>query len=110
MFKIEKKLRRIPINGKRPEIIVISHSNQRPLSANEIKRLAYYYQNQYELKHKKKHDRMIIRGVNTLGYTTIKSADQPIDHMWDDEEDYFSNRVNSDRRFMECFQIEILMY
>ena len=110
MFKIEKRLRRVAINGKKPVIITISHKNNSPLTANEIKQIARRQNNLYQLKHKRTNPKMIIRGINDLGFTTIKSADIPIERMYNNEEDYYRDRVKFDFNYLQFYKVEITIY
>ena len=48
--------------------------------------------------------------MSELGVWTIKSYEDNIDNMFDDEEDYFAGRVRDTGKFQSFDQIEISLY
>jgi hypothetical protein len=108
-FSISKRLRKIKINGEYPEILTIRNKIKKPLNAQDIKTLAYKHQNQFVLKNKRE-PLMIIRGINRLGFTTIKSGKQAIKYMYNDEADYYNDKVQFETKYQDFYQVEIMMY
>ena len=48
--------------------------------------------------------------MSEIGVWTIKSYEDNIDNMFDDEEDYFAGRVRDTGKFQQFDQIEISLY
>ncbi len=108
-YSITKRLRKVKINGEYPEILTIRNKIKKPLNAQDIKTLAYKHQNQFVLKNKRE-PLMIIRGINRLGFTTIKSSKQAIKYMYNDEADYYNDKVQFETNYQDFYQVEIMMY
>ena len=53
---------------------------------------------------------MIIRGINELGFRTVKADKTPINSMMDDEEDYFKDKVKDDTKLLKFYSIELIQY
>jgi hypothetical protein len=54
--------------------------------------------------------KILVRGMSEIGVWTIKSYENNIDNMFDDEEDYFAGRVRDTGKFQSFDQIEISLY
>ncbi len=63
-----------------------------------IKKYASRLIERYNIKSEQK---IYIRGLTNLGFTTIKSLHNTFDNMYDNEEEYFEDRVDDDTEFKE---------
>ena len=109
-YNITSRNRACKVNGKYPKIYTINRNDEKQLNPKEVKSLANKSSNLFEKKKHRKHSTMIIRGVNDLGYQTIKSNNVSIAHMLDDEEDYYRDKVKSDTNFQKYYTIELIVY
>ena len=47
-----------------------------------------------------------IRVLGDLGFVTLKPLDENIDNLYENEEEYFEDRVREDTKFTEFYQVQ----
>ena len=101
IFKIKKE-----VDNKKIKII-ISPKDKKRIKFNQIKKYASRLIKRYNIKNEK---HMYIRGLTNLGFTTIKSLKNTFDNMYDNEEEYFEDRVHDDTQFKEFYEVQYVLF
>jgi len=100
-IKIKKQ-----INDKEIKI-TISNKNKTPLKLKLIKKYGTKLLSRYNISSDKN---TYIRALSNLGFTTLKSLNETIDNMYDNEEEYFADRVQDDTKFVEFYEIQYVLF
>ena len=96
-------------NIQKQRINITSKTKGKPLEQKDIKNIVKLINDKY-LRDKKKEAKILVRGMSEIGVWTIKSYEDTIENMWDDEDDYFAGRVADTGKFQSFDQIEISLY
>ena len=96
-------------NIQKQRINITTKTKGKPLEQKDIKNIVKLINDKY-LRDKKKEAKILVRGMSEIGVWTIKSYEDTIENMFDDEEDYFAGRVADTGRFQRFDQIEISLY
>jgi hypothetical protein len=86
-------------NGAGLTVLQITKTKDEMLTKNDIDKI------KMELEKKTGAENVLIRGLNGIGFTTLKGYNQDYDDY--DYEDYFNNKVKDDSNFSQFFQLEI---
>jgi len=87
--------------------IKITINNKDPIKLKQIKKYASKLIDQYNIKNDKN---TYIRVLGDLGFVTLKPLDENIDNMYENEEEYFEDRVREDTKFTECYQVQYVLF
>ena len=96
-------------NIQKQRINITTKTKGKPLNQADIKNIVKLINDKY-LRDKKKEAKILVRGMSEIGVWTIKSYEDTIENMFDDEEDYFAGRVADTGKFQKFDQIEISFY
>jgi predicted transcriptional regulator len=96
-------------NVQKQRINITTKTIGKPLEQKDIKNIVKLINDKY-LRDKKKEAKILVRGMSEIGVWTIKSYEDTIENMWDDEDDYFAGRVADTGKFQQFDQIEISLY
>ena len=96
-------------NIQKQRINITTKTKGKPLNQADIKNIVKLINDKY-LRDKKKEAKILVRGMSEIGVWTIKSYEDTIENMFDDEEDYFAGRIADTGRFQRFDQIEISLY
>lgn len=94
---------------QKQRINIVSKTKGKALKQKDIKEIVKKINSKY-IRDKDVEPKILVRGMSELGVWTIKSYEDSIDEMWENEEDYFSGRVRDDGKFQQFDQIEISLY
>lgn len=81
----------------------------KPLKQKDIKEIVNQINAKY-IRDKDKTPKILVRGMSEIGVWTIKSYEDNIDTMFDDEADYLDGRTRDGGQFQHFDQIEISLY
>jgi predicted transcriptional regulator len=81
----------------------------KPLKQKDIKEIVNQINAKY-IRDKDKTPKILVRGMSEIGVWTIKSYEDTIVAMFDDEDDYFAGRITDTGKFQQFDQIEISLY
>jgi len=101
IFKIKKQ-----IDSKKIKI-TINNKDKTPIKLNQIKKYASKLIDRYNIKNDKN---IYVRALSNLGFVTLKPLDENIDDMYDNEEEYFEDRVREDTKFTEFYEIQYVLF
>ena len=73
----------------------------------QIKNYATKLINRYHIKSERD---IYVRALGNLGFTTLKSLEDTIDNMYENEEEYFEDRVREDTKFTEFYQVQYVLF
>ena len=96
-------------NIQKQRINITTKVKGKPLKQSDIKKVVKLI-NEKCIRDKDRVPKILVRGISELGVWTIKSYEDNIDNMFDDEEDYFAWRVRDTGKFQSFDQIEISLY
>ena len=96
-------------NIQKQRINITTKVKGKPLKQSDIKKVVKLINEKY-IRDKDRVPKILVRGMSELGVWTIKSYEDNIDNMFDDEEDYFAGRVRDTGKFQSFDQIEISLY
>jgi hypothetical protein len=96
-------------NIQKQRINITTKTKGKPLKQSDIKKVFKLINERY-IRDKDRVPKILVRGMSELGVWTIKSYEDNIDNMFDDEEDYFAGRVRDTGKFQSFDQIEISLY
>ena len=96
-------------NVQKQRINITTKTKGKPLEQKDIKNIVKLINDKY-LRDKKKEAKILVRGMSEIGVWTIKSYEDTIENMWDDEDDYFAGRVADTGKYQSFDQIEISLY
>ena len=96
-------------NIQKQRINITTKTKGKPLKQSDIKKVVKLINEKY-IRDKDKTPKILVRGMSEIGVWTIKSYEDNIDNMFDDEEDYFAGRVRDTGKFQSFDQIEISLY
>ena len=94
---------------QKQRINITSKTKGKTLKQKDIKEIVKKINAKY-IRDKETEPKILVRGMSTLGVWTIKSYEDKIDEMWEDDEDYFSGRITDTGKFQRFDQIEISLY
>ena len=94
---------------QKQRINITTKTKGKPLKQKDIKEIVKQINAKY-IRDKEKTPKILVRGMSEIGVWTIKSYDDTIDAMFDDEDDYFAGRITDTGRFQSFDQIEISLY
>ena len=81
----------------------------KPLKQKDIKEIVNQINAKY-IRDKDKIPKILVRGMSKIGVWTIKSYEDTIDTMFDDEADYLDGRTRDGGQFQQFNKIEISLY
>jgi hypothetical protein len=90
-------------------IINYAKQNNSKIDLDDIKSIGKHIMETIENKYNKT-CKLVINGLGILGRTTIKSYDDDINYIADNDDDYLDGRVKETTKFQEFTQIEIYYY
>jgi len=96
-------------NIQKQRINITTKTKGKPLKQKDIKTIVKMINDKYQ-RDKDKTPKILVRGMSELGVWTIKSYEDNIDDMFDDEDEYFAGRVRDAGKFQLFDQIEISLY
>jgi hypothetical protein len=90
-------------------IISYAKQNNTKIDLDDIKSIGKYIMDTIESKYNKK-CKLVINGLGVLGRTTIKSYEDDINYIANNDDEYLNGRVREKTKFQEFTQIEIYYY
>lgn len=93
------------INRVRNKFKITVKRSRGTLNLDDIKTEGHKILTQYDIKDSK----MYVRGLSTIGYSTIKSYNSNMDFE-DDAEEYLDRRVRDPRKFDNYYQAEFTVF
>ncbi len=97
------------VKSKNKRINITTKTKGKPLKQKDIKEIVKLINEKY-IPDKDRTPKILVRGLSEIGVWTIKSYEDTIDAMFDDEDDYFAGRITDTGRFQQFDQIEISLY
>ena len=91
--------------GKRIKVSITT-KNGMPLNLKLVKRYYTALLNKYNVKDENSY----IRALSTLGFMTLKSLNESIESVYEDEEDYFDGRVCDNSKFTEFIEVQCILF
>ena len=102
IIKIKKQ-----ITKKQIKITINNKDTGKPLKLKQIKNYATKLIDRYHIKSE---NDIYVRGLGNLGFTTLKSLQDNIDNMYNNDEEYFSDRVKEDTKFTEFYETQYVLF
>ena len=87
--------------------ITISSKDKTPIKLKQIKKYASKLIDRYKITNDRN---TYIRALGNLGFVTLKPLDENIDNMYDNEEEYFEDRVREDTKFTEFYEVQYVLF
>lgn len=94
------------LKGKQIKLTIHSQDGK-PLTTKQIKLYGHQILKQYNITNEKQ---LYIRGLNDLGFFTLKSLNSNIDYIDNDEDEYLDGRVKDPAKFKEYFQAQYVLF
>jgi hypothetical protein len=101
IFKIKKE------QDKKKIKITISPKTKEPISINQIKKYATRLMKRNNIDTENK---IYIRGLSNLGFTTIKSLNSDLDNMNNYDDEYFEDNIEDDSQFKQFYEVQYVLF
>ena len=96
-------------NIRKQRMNIATKVKGKPLKQKDIKKIVKLIHDKF-VEEKETEPKILVRGMSMLGVWTIKSYDDRIEDMWDDEDEYLAGRVVDTGKFQQFDQMEITLY
>ena len=94
---------------QKQRINIVSKKKGKALKQKDIKEIVKQINDKY-IRDKDRTPKILVRGLSEIGVWTIKSYEDNIDTMFDDEADYLDGRTRDGGQFQQFDQVEISLY
>ena len=96
-------------NIQKQRINITTKTKGKPLDQTDIKKIVKMINEKY-IRDKNKEPKILVRGMSEIGVWTIKSYEDTIDQMFDDEEDYFADWLKWIKNDFRLFRFKFIQY